>query len=62
MLPLELQPALWLAAVIASSLLLLLLVSAETRPKLDVDTRRRRETEALGHLDKIQLVYVENGA
>jgi hypothetical protein len=61
MLPLELQ-ALRLTTVTASSLLLLLLISAETGPKLDVNTRWRREAEALRHFHEIELVHVENGA
>lgn len=63
-LALELQslPVLGLAAVCPSSLLLLLLVTAQAGTQLDVNAGRRREAEALGHLDKVQLVDVEHGA
>jgi len=40
----------------------LLLVSAHTGAELDVDSRGRREAEALGYLDEIQLVHVEDAA
>lgn len=64
MLPLKLQSStvLGLAAVSAASLLLLLLVAAETGAQLDVNAGGSIETEALGDLDKIKLVHVEHGA
>ena len=60
MLALELQP-LRLAAVVSASLLLLLLVPTQAGAQLDVDARRRRESESLGNLDQVKLVHVEDG-
>lgn len=64
MLPLKLQPStvLRLAAVRAASLLLLLLVAAETGAQLDVNAGRSSETEALRNLDEVKLVHVEHSA
>lgn len=39
-----------------------LLVAAQARPQADVDARRRVEPEALGHLDQVEFVHVEDGA
>lgn len=50
----------WLAAIVPPSLLLLFLVSAETGAELDINARRRRESESLGHLDKVQLVDIKD--
>lgn len=62
-LPLKLQPlVLGLAAIRPTALLLLLLVPTQARAQLDVNPRRGREAKALGHLDKVELVYVEDGA
>lgn len=62
-LPLKLQPLLGrLVAVVAPALLLLLLVAAQAGAELDVDARRGREAEALGDLDEVELVHVEDGA
>ena len=60
MLALELQP-LRLAAVVSASLLLLLLIPTQAGAQLDVDARRRRESESLGNLDQVKLVHVEDG-
>lgn len=62
--PLKLQPfpVLRLTPVIPTTLLLLLLVTTKTRAKLDIDARRGRESKALGHLDQVELVDVEDGA
>jgi hypothetical protein len=46
-----------LAAVRASALGRL--VAAHARPERNVNPRRCREAEALGHLDQVQLVHVE---
>lgn len=63
MLSLELQPlVLRLAPVAPSALLLLLLVTTKTGSQLDINARRCGETEPLRNLDKVQLVYIENGA
>ena len=64
LLPLKLQPLpiIMLTAVRPSTLLLLLLVAAETRAELDVDARGRLEAEALGYLDEVEFVDVEDGA
>jgi hypothetical protein len=63
MLPLEFQSlAVRLAAVIAPPLLLLLFVATETSSQLDVDAWWGGEAEALGNLDEIELVYVEDRA
>ena len=64
MLALELQPlpVLGLAAVRPPSLLLLLLVTAQAGTQCDVNARWGRESEALGHLDEVQLVHIEHGA
>lgn len=64
MLALELQSLAvpGLAAVCPSSLLLLLLVTAQAGTQLNVNAGRGGESEALGHLDKVQLVDVEHGA
>lgn len=64
MLPLELQSStvLRLTAVRAASLLLLLLIAAETGAQLDVNARWGIESEALGNLDEVKLVDVEHGA
>ena len=61
--PLKLQPLpiRWLTPVIPPTLLLLL-ITAKTRAQLDVDAWRVWESEALGHLDEIEFVHVENGA
>lgn len=48
-----------LATIRPAALLFLLLVPAQTRAQGNVNPRRSRETEALGHLDQIQLVYIE---
>ncbi|KAI6773453.1 hypothetical protein HG531_000302 [Fusarium graminearum] len=50
----------WLAAVRPAALLLL--VSAHTSTESDINTRRLRETEALGDLGKIQFVDVKDAA
>lgn len=61
-LPLELQPLVVprLAAVGPASLLILLLVTAQTGTQRDVDTGWRIESKALGHLDQVQLVHVKD--
>lgn len=61
-LPLELQPLVVprLAAVSPAPLLLLLLVTAQAGSQRDVDTGRRVESKALGHLDQVQLVHVKD--
>lgn len=62
-LPLELQAftPLRLAAVRPAALLLLLLVPAQAGTQRDVNTGWGGESEALGHLDEVQLVHVEDG-
>lgn len=63
MLPLELQSfVVRLAAVAPPAHLLLFLVPAEARAQLDINARRRGEPEPLRNLDKVQLVYIKNGA
>lgn len=64
MLPLELQSSavLGLTAVCAASLLLLLPVTAQAGTQLDVNAGRGVETEALGNLDKVELVHVKDSA
>lgn len=63
MLSLEFQSfAVRLAAVAAPPLLLLLFVATETSPQLDVDAWWGGEAEALGNLDEIKLVDVEDRA
>lgn len=63
MLSLEFQSfAVRLAAVAAPPLLLLLFVATETSPQLDVDAWWGGEAEALGNLDEIELVDVEDRA
>jgi hypothetical protein len=63
MLPLEFQSfAVRLAAVIAPPLLLLLFVATQTSSQLDVNAWWGGEAEALGDLDEIELVYIENRA
>jgi hypothetical protein len=37
------------------------LVAAHARPQRNVNPRRCREAKALGHLDQVQLVHVEDG-
>ena len=48
-----------LAAVCAPALDLL--VAPHAGAQRDVDPRRRRKPKALGHLDQVQLVHVEDG-
>lgn len=51
MLPLELQPLRFRLATVAPPCLLLFLVTAKARAKLDIDAWRSRETKALGNFD-----------
>lgn len=51
MLPLELQPLRLRLATVAPPSLLLFLVTAKARAKLDIDAWRSRETKALGNFD-----------
>lgn len=62
MLALELQTrsVLGLAAVRATSLRFL--IPTQAGAQLDVDAGRGREAEALGDLDQVELVHVEDGA
>lgn len=62
MLPLELQTSavLGLTAVCAASLLFLLLITAQAGAQLDINAGWGGETEALGNLDKVELVHVED--
>ena len=56
MLALELRAG--LAAVVPSALWLFVF---QAGTELDIDAGRRREAEALGHLNQVELVHVEDG-
>lgn len=62
MLSLEFQSFAVRLAAVAAPPLLLLFVATETSPQLDVDAWWGGEAEALGNLDEIELVDVEDRA
>ena len=39
-----------------------LLIPTQTRAQADIDARRRVEPKALGHLDEVEFVHVEDAA
>jgi hypothetical protein len=60
MLPLEFHPMPILLRLTANTPATLLLVASHTRSQSDIHSRRRREPEALCHLDQVKLVDVEH--